>query len=287
MKDKVSGSRVGFTLIELLVVIAIIAILAAILFPVFAKAREKARQITCASNLKQIGLGLMQYTQDYDERFPIGNGNGNGNWVDQSYAYYKSTGMFKCPDNPNNNTANAAMDDCNTSNGIPLIPGSYGISNFIADACGNGYGLPTPSLAGINEPANKILVSERINGSTRVPGCPSQAIDTGSFVNQAMQQDSVGWYDWDSNGNGSTWAYVCEIFAPHTQQTNFLFADGHVKALNPVNTTGINGLPNMWGCMKQSTTNTQYPNACTPGDVNGDNPDPTQTAEMQLLVTNS
>jgi prepilin-type N-terminal cleavage/methylation domain-containing protein len=60
----------GFTLIELLVVIAIIAILAAILFPVFARARENARRASCASNLKQISLGLMQYSQDYDERFP-------------------------------------------------------------------------------------------------------------------------------------------------------------------------------------------------------------------------
>ena len=67
---KVTTKR-GFTLIELLVVIAIIAILAAILFPVFAKAREKARQTTCLSNVKQITLGILQYAQDYDERFPM------------------------------------------------------------------------------------------------------------------------------------------------------------------------------------------------------------------------
>src|SRR3954462_729560 len=76
----------GFTLIELLVLIAIIAILAAILFPAFARARENARRASCQSNLKQIGLGIMQYTQDYDERTPSGRmetGDGSGtkaNW---------------------------------------------------------------------------------------------------------------------------------------------------------------------------------------------------------------
>ena len=72
--------RIGFTLIELLVVIAIIAILAAILFPVFAKAREKARQTACASNLKQLGLVFLQYAQDYDEVPPSGNCQPTGCW---------------------------------------------------------------------------------------------------------------------------------------------------------------------------------------------------------------
>jgi prepilin-type N-terminal cleavage/methylation domain-containing protein len=72
-------SQPGFTLIELLVVIAIIAILAAILFPVFAQAREKARAISCISNLKQIGLSLIMYTQDYDEAFPAATADPNSN----------------------------------------------------------------------------------------------------------------------------------------------------------------------------------------------------------------
>src|SRR6195952_2385277 len=95
--------RTGFTLIELLVVIAIIAILAAILFPVFAKAREKARQISCLSNEKQLGLGIMQYIQDYDEQLPAvwdANRQPETNWAIESYPYVKSLGVFKCPSNP-------------------------------------------------------------------------------------------------------------------------------------------------------------------------------------------
>ena len=80
MQKSMARNRAAFTLIELLVVIAIIAILAAILFPVFAQAREKARLISCLSNLKQIGLGVKMYAQDYDEKFPMGTYPGERNW---------------------------------------------------------------------------------------------------------------------------------------------------------------------------------------------------------------
>src|SRR5215469_16047426 len=99
-----SNTRKGFTLIELLVVIAIIAILAAILFPVFAKVREKARQTSCASNLKQLGLGYIQYYQDYDENFPCGTAGAAAwpragiGWAGQIYPYVKSPGVYACPD---------------------------------------------------------------------------------------------------------------------------------------------------------------------------------------------
>lgn len=98
-------NRQAFTLIELLVVIAIISILSAILFPVFARARENARRASCMSNLKQISLGIMQYTQDYDEKFPLIKVNSASNssltnpygWADSLQPYVKSTQIFRCP----------------------------------------------------------------------------------------------------------------------------------------------------------------------------------------------
>src|SRR5690606_14208383 len=121
VNNRTASRRMGFTLIELLVVIAIIAILAAILFPVFSRARENARRASCSSNLKQLGLGMMMYSQDYDETFPALNGlttrqttpvvdagvfqyyavEGTycGVWVTRIYPYVKSTQVFLCPSN--------------------------------------------------------------------------------------------------------------------------------------------------------------------------------------------
>jgi prepilin-type N-terminal cleavage/methylation domain-containing protein len=137
----------GFTLIELLVVIAIIAILAAILFPVFAKAREKARQISCASNEKQIGLAVIQYVQDNDEAMPCGtlaNSNGVG-WAGEVQPYAKSAQLFKCP------------DDSTSGNGAAnpsTYPVSYGMNVWLAGTQPGGH------LAAQNAPASTVMLFE-------------------------------------------------------------------------------------------------------------------------------
>lgn len=91
--------RSGFTLIELLVIIAIISLLAAILFPVFGRARENARRISCLSNLKQIGIGMLQYLQDYDEVYPM-HFNGPERWPQMMHPYVKSMQVYQCPSRP-------------------------------------------------------------------------------------------------------------------------------------------------------------------------------------------
>ena len=138
-RNRTSRSRnpIGFTLIELLVVIAVIAILAAILFPVFQKVRENARRVSCQSNEKQIGLGIIQYEQDADEHFPLSvvaqtNPPAAGTpagWADAVQVYIKSLQVFQCPDEPappSSLPQNAGYTDYymnkNAGDGVQAVP---------------------------------------------------------------------------------------------------------------------------------------------------------------------
>ena len=177
--------RKGFTLIELLVVIAIIAILAAILFPVFAQAREKARQTTCASNEKQLGLAFMQYSQDYDEFLPTnaysvtGGLNGPG-WTGMIYPYVKSANVYTCPDD---STANALSYAYNAA----LIWGNPGSA---APAVTSG------AVAQLTAPASTVLLCEVQTADQQFPTDAGTASDplAGGWI--TLGEDSKGRTFW-------------------------------------------------------------------------------------------
>ncbi|MEO7715793.1 MAG: DUF1559 domain-containing protein [Capsulimonas sp.] len=218
----------GFTLIELLVVIAIIAILAAILFPVFAKAREKARQIACLSNEKQIGLAIMQYAQDNEELMPGFNSlypaelpstdpnydNQFPGWAGKVYPYIKSKAVFKCPDDPTTAIA-------------PKSPVSYG---FNKDA------IKQP-LARMTAPASTILLFEIQNN---FGADPSDINDSNSGAGLAIgaplsnQPSGTATEAKYATGMFPNRNYVSTPTPVHNSDgANFIAADGHVKYLKP------------------------------------------------------
>lgn len=202
----------GFTLIELLVVIAIIAILAAILFPVFARARENARRASCQSNLKQIGLGIMQYTQDYDEFYPLQSHQSSSVvsrfWPVLIQPYVKSYQLFDCP--------SASMKHPNfTGNSATEYAAniSYGINYWIGSRA-----AVMVSLSVLSRPAETIIVAEGGNkvGNNR-PGYP--IIYSSHYGAANTSEPTYGF-------NNTAPARLSDR---HLEGNNVLWADGHVK----------------------------------------------------------
>ncbi len=206
--------RSGFTLIELLVVIAIIAILAAILFPVFARARETSKKVVCLSNMKQIALATMMYVQDYDGTFPIqplddtfniaGGGVKNWklptsklNWARAIEPYIKDAHVPECP-------CSKRTSACRYTCGMTLDPWSYPLSLF-----GNGMIFrPGVSEARINSPAKTVVFQ-----------CCGQSWSTcyiAPYWNTKLSTPA-----WDS--------FVNSDWAVHNGGTNLIMSDGHAK----------------------------------------------------------
>ena len=194
----------GFTLIELLVVIAIIAILAAILFPVFARAREKARQTSCLNNVKQMGLAVMMYAQDYDERYNFAYCiNPTVTWPNLLMPYVKNGHIFVCPSD---------KDERSIGDGMYL---SY-ICNYNLFPPGDN---PDPALriptkmAAITTPAETIAIAENADGSTGnlQPNCQYAWGTRGAQVSSGY----------------NPWARVS--LERHNGGSNYAFADGHAK----------------------------------------------------------
>lgn len=229
----VHRSRVGFTLIELLVVIAIIALLAAILFPVFARAREKARQTTCASNQKQLGLGFIQYVQDYDEVFPYGNDGfaSTAGWARPIMPYLKAPEAFKCPNDPTSYTRD----------GVQWQTVSYALNDSLlpdGNRDANWNVSPTP-LSKLVAPASTVMLCEAF-GATLDPkrtGTDDDFSGGATMSTQFWTQDGLGHpssYCLYATGNpvGHTLKQAPGITdGVHSGGSNYLAADGHVRWL--------------------------------------------------------
>ncbi len=242
--------RQGFTLIELLVVIAIIAILAAILFPVFAKAREKARQASCASNLKQLGLGLMQYSQDNDELLCAAwNGNngwqdsdpatGKYKWMDMIYPYVKSNGVYHCPDDSGgityggHNTTGQFIPYQQLTAPSGNYYGSYGMNAYNFSFNG-GQALTGPgnnnstsgfTLASLQSPATTIWVID--DADSYQIGCNNPGLAKGTIGSAPDIYCSGDGAPGDmTNDNPAVLRHSGPDLA------NVLWTDGHVKAMN-------------------------------------------------------
>ena len=288
-------ARKGFTLIELLVVIAIIAILAAILFPVFAQARDKARSISCLSNVKQVGLGFMMYVQDWDETFPIAWGYPDGStWFTAVYPYVKN-GATPNPDYPKVAGSRPYLD--NRATGMFHCPSdSDGPATLSyttnANLMGTGQNPPRPakSIAAINLPADLVAF-----GETSKPWFQGRNYDDTGTDFVSVRSDNLGsdvnldetgepanqWYNRnyqcksndisdkaiDPNNYGWKSKYLKfrhSRSGAGTGNANIAFADGHAKAIRFGQLSGKNWLPLL---NSDSVNNTKFTGTCPPCDA--------------------
>ena len=238
----IQSSKSGFTLIELLVVIAIIAILAAILFPAFARARENARRASCQSNLKQMSLGILQYTQDYDEKFPVfqtQQPTGAFAWADTVQPYVKSLQLFQCPSDSVPGQADPRVDgytdyainlDLTSDVRAAITAGGFAFSQM--------RGL---SMSALTQSALTVIVCDI--GGVNPSGTNSAHWSSGDGA-------SVG------NATPALATFPAGAADRHLDGQNFAFCDGHVK----------------WFKAASTTQSAKVYNFATPGSTSGSNP---------------
>lgn len=275
--------HMAFTLIELLIVIAIIMILAAVLFPVFETAREKSRQSACSSNLKQIGVAMLQYAQDYDEQLPCGNNSyqappvtnrNNSNfsgWAAQIYTYVKTTQVYACQDDQGT-TETFGLD----THGIPYVPLSYAYNKAIPGGSYVGLSGGTwigvgPSLVKFTAPAVTVLICEIADAEADIayPLETSDALANGSdgsgnFTGTSAPTAGGPFYATgrlacdtaSSIGNTGSAYYKLAKSGVHSGGSNYLMCDGHVKWLIGTAVSGGNSNCVPWG--PQNVTSTNY-----------------------------
>jgi prepilin-type N-terminal cleavage/methylation domain-containing protein/prepilin-type processing-associated H-X9-DG protein len=231
MKLLSPGARRAFTLIELLVVIAIIAILAAILFPVFGRARENGRRSSCSSNMRQVGMAFMQYAQDYDEQFPFSKVADNY-WTVSTLPYTKSMQLLRCP----SDTRTDWVETVAQLNTGPTAPDgttrrktSYTVNAyFVPSESKPEYGGVFANLASVQKPSSVIFLAE---------GSDYLKTSASDFTPKAWNQIYFHAHLWKNTpASTSRWIDVQGRDLPedidterHLGGSNYTFADGHVK----------------------------------------------------------